>query len=81
MAAEDTGHLDPVQATNLREAFSLVARIRLEHHAVCLRDGAPLDNLIDPETLPELQRATLREALQEVAEQQKKMSSYAPMGV
>ena len=81
VAAEDTGHLDPAQATNLREAFSLVARIRLEHHAACLRDGGPLDNLIDPETLPELQRATLREALQEVAEQQKKMSSYAPMGV
>ena len=81
VAAEDTGHLDPVQATNLREAFSLVARIRLEHHAACLRDGRPLDNLIEPETLPELQRATLREALQEVAEQQKKMSSYAPMGV
>ena len=49
--------------------------------AVNVRDGRPLDNLIEPETLPELQRATLREALQEVAEQQKKMSSYAPMGV
>jgi CBS domain-containing protein len=81
VAAEDTGHLDAVQATNLREAFSLVARIRLEHHAACLRDGKPLDNWVDPETLPALQRATLREALQEVEEQQKKMSSYAPMGV
>jgi CBS domain-containing protein len=81
LAAEDTGHLDAVQATNLREAFSLVARIRLEHHAACLRAGSPLDNLVDPEGLPELQRATLREALQEVAEQQKKMSAYAPIGV
>ena len=81
VAAEDTGHLDAVQATNLREAFSLVARIRLEHHAACLREGRALDNLVDPETLPELQRATLREALQEVAEQQKKMSAYAPMAV
>ena len=58
-----------------------MARIRLEHHAACLRDGLPLDNLVAPDTLPALQRATLREALEEVAEQQKKMSAYAPMGV
>ena len=81
VAAEDTGHLAAAEATNLREAFSLVARIRLEHHAACLRDGLPLDNLVAPDTLPALQRATLREALEEVAEQQKKMSAYAPMGV
>ena len=81
VAAEDTGHLAAAEATNLREAFSLVARIRLEHHAACLRDGRPLDNLVAPDTLPALQRATLREALEEVAEQQKKMSAYVPMGV
>ncbi len=81
VAAEDTGHLASAEATNLREAFSLVARIRLEHHAACLRDGLPLDNLVAPDTLPALQRATLREALEEVAEQQKKMSAYAPMRV
>jgi CBS domain-containing protein len=81
VAAEDTGHLAAAEATNLREAFSLVARIRLEHHAACLRDGLPLDNLVAPDTLPALQRASLREALEEVAEQQKKMSAYAPMGV
>ena len=80
-AAEDIGRLDAVQTTNLREAFSLVARIRLEHHAACLREGRPLDNLVDPETLPALQRATLREAFEEVAEQQRKLSTYAPMGM
>ncbi len=81
VAAEASGSIDAVQTTNLREAFSLVARIRLEHHAACLREGRPLDNLIDPETLPALQRATLREAFEEVAEQQRKLSTYAPMGM
>jgi hypothetical protein len=49
--------------------------------AACLRDGHPLDNLIEPETLPSCSERHMREALQEVAEQQKKMSSYAPLGV
>jgi CBS domain-containing protein len=80
-AAQDTGNLDAEQATALREAFTVVMRVRLEHHAACLRSSVPPDNRVDPGTLPPLQRATLREALREVAAQQKRLSVNVPLGI
>jgi CBS domain-containing protein len=80
-AAQDTGNLDAEQATALREAFAVVMRVRLEHHAVCLRAGTSPDNRVDPDALPPLQRATLREALREVAAQQKRLSVNVPLGI
>jgi CBS domain-containing protein len=81
MAAQETGNLDAEHATALREAFAVVMRIRIEHHAACLRAGVPPDNRIDPGALPPLQRATLREALREVADQQKRLSVNVPLGI
>jgi CBS domain-containing protein len=81
VAAEETGSLDPLQAISLREAFAIVFRARIDHHAACLRDGRTPDNLVRPQELPPLQRATLQEALHEVAGQQKRLSSYAPLGI
>jgi CBS domain-containing protein len=80
-AAQDTGHLDAEQATALREAFVVVMRVRIEHHAACLRAGVPPDNRIDPDALAPLQRASLREALREVAAQQKRLSMNVPLGI
>jgi CBS domain-containing protein len=81
VAAEETGNLEGESATALREAFAVVSRIRMEHHVACLHGGRPLDNRVDPGALPPLQRATLREALHEVAGQQKKLSRFVPMGM
>jgi CBS domain-containing protein len=80
-AAQETGNLDAEQATALREAFAVVMRVRIEHHAACLRAGITPDNRVDPGTLPPLQRATLREALREVADQQKRLSVNVPLGI
>jgi CBS domain-containing protein len=80
-AAQETGALDADQATTLREAFAIVMRVRIEHHAACLRAGAPPDNRVDPGALPSLQRATLREALREVAAHQKRLSVNLPLGI
>ena len=80
-AAQDIGRLDAEHATALREAFTVVMRVRIEHHAACLREGLPPDNRIDPGALPPLQRATLREALREVAAQQKRLSFNVPIGI
>ncbi len=80
-ATQETGNLDAEQATALREAFAVVMGVRIEHHAACLRAGVPPDNRVDPGTLRPLQRATLREALREVAAQQKRLSVNVPLGI
>jgi len=48
-------------AEALREAFTIVCDIRLERHAACIKAGETPDNLIDPEELRPLERASLRE--------------------
>jgi CBS domain-containing protein len=81
VAAQNTGQLDADTATALREAFETVTRIRLEHHAACLADGRPADNRVDPQALPPLRRAGLREALRAVAAAQRRLSVYARPGL
>jgi CBS domain-containing protein len=81
VAAQETGHLDADTATALREAFETVSRIRLEHHAECLAAGRPADNRVDPQSLPPLRRAGLREALRAVAGAQRRLGVYARQGM
>jgi CBS domain-containing protein len=80
-ATQRTGRLDAEAATELREAFAVVTRARLEHHARCLHEGRAADNLVDPAELPPLRRASLREALRAVAAAQRKLSVYVPIGL
>jgi CBS domain-containing protein len=81
VAAQETGSLDAETATALREAFATVSRIRLEHHAACLAQGLPADNRVDPQALPPLRRAGLREALRAVAAAQRRLGVYARPGM
>jgi CBS domain-containing protein len=81
VAAQETGSLDAETATALREAFETVSRIRLEHHAACLAHGRPADNRVDPQALPPLRRAGLREALRAVAAAQRRLGVYARPGM
>jgi CBS domain-containing protein len=81
VAAQETGRLDAETATALREAFETVSRIRLEHHAACLADGRPADNRVDPQELPPLRRAGLRDALRAVAAAQRRLGVYARPGL
>jgi len=81
VAAQETGRLDAETATALREAFATVSRIRLEHHAACLADRRPADNRVDPQELPPLRRAGLREALRAVAAAQRRIGVYARPGL
>ncbi len=80
-AAQESGALDAEAAIALREAFAVVMRVRIEHHAACLRAEIPPDDRVDPGALSPLQRATLREALREVADQQKRLSVNVPLGM
>ena len=45
--------------------------LQLRHHANRLRNGRPVDNIIETWTLPPLTRASLQEALREIVAAQK----------
>jgi len=79
-AVAEVGALDGETAAALKEAFAIVMRIRLDRHAEQVNDGEPVDNVVDPATLPPLTRSQLREAFRAIAHAQKKLSVYAPMG-
>jgi CBS domain-containing protein len=81
VAAEETGGLDRETAQALREAFSLVCTVRLEHHAARIRAGLLPDNLIVPRQLPPLKRAALRESFLAVSRAQKQLSRFVPYGM
>jgi len=55
----------------LREAFISMTHLQLRHHANRLRNGRPVDNVIETWTLPPLTRASLQEAMREIVAAQK----------
>jgi len=57
---------------SLREAFISMSQLQLRHHARLLQAGLAPHNVIDVENLRPLTRATLQEALREVAAAQKR---------
>jgi CBS domain-containing protein len=81
VAAQEVGGMDADTATGLREAFAIVSRIRIAHHAAQVEGGTPIDNLIDPGELAPLARNELREAFRVIAHAQKRLSAYVPSGV
>ncbi len=72
-AAASAGGLDRETADALSEAFAVISRLRFEHHAEVLSDGAAPDNLIAPGELPPIARADLREALHVVRRAQRQL--------
>jgi CBS domain-containing protein len=72
-AVAGAGGLARDEADALAEAFAVIARARLHHHADLIAGGAPADNLVDPGTLAPIARSDLREALQTVRRAQKRL--------
>ena len=81
VAAEEVGAIEPETAGALREAFVLIAGVRLQHHAAQIEAGRQPDNLIDPDDLPPLTRRELREAFRVIAQTQKRLNVYVPLGL
>jgi CBS domain-containing protein len=81
VAVEESAALDGETASALNEAFQIIMRIRLEHHAAQIEAGATPDNVVDPAELRPLTRAQLREAFRAVAHAQKLLSVYVPLGL
>ncbi len=64
---------------SLRDAYTSMSHLQLRHHANRLRNGRPLDNLIDVSTLRPLTKVTLQEALREVAATQRRFPRLAAL--
>lgn len=80
VAAQEAGGLESEVAASLIEAFSIVSRIRLEHHAAKIEAGEQPDNLIEPDQLPPVARLGLREAFRSIAHAQKRLGAFVPQG-
>jgi CBS domain-containing protein len=72
-AAAAAEGLPRADADALAEAFTIVTRVRMDHHAQRLEAGEPADNMIDPGALAPIARGELREALQAVRRAQKRL--------
>jgi CBS domain-containing protein len=81
VAVEEVGGLERETAEALREAFTIVCNIRLERQASCIQAGETPDNLIDPQKLPPLERASLREGFLAIARAQKQLGRFIPLGL
>ena len=81
VAVEEVGGLDAETAGGLREAFAALADIRLHHHAAQIARGEAPNNIVDPDELPPLTRAQLREAFRAIARAQKQLAVYVPLGI
>jgi CBS domain-containing protein len=77
-AAAESGALAPDVADGIKEAFGIVARVRLQHHADQIAAGGAVDNMVDPEKLPPVSRRELREAFRVVAAAQKRVANSLP---
>jgi CBS domain-containing protein len=80
-AAAHAGSLEGERAAALEEAFELVTRLRLEHQAAEVEAGQPPSNRVDPADLAPLARGQLRSALRLVAEAQRALSRFVPLGM
>ena len=77
-AVANVGGLERDVADGLSEAWSVITRLRFEHHAAQIAAGGAPDNLIDPGALPPIARADLREALHVVRRAQKRLGAWSP---
>jgi CBS domain-containing protein len=77
-AVASLGGLDKAVASGLSEAFTVISKLRFEHHAQLLAADAVPDNLIDPGELPPIARSELRVALHVIRRAQKQLGAWAP---
>lgn len=63
IAVEELGALGTDSARGLREAFAILCKVRLEHHAAQLEGDRSPNIIIDPQELPPLARIDVQEAL------------------
>ena len=80
-AAAQAGAVAPDRAAALEVGFELVTRLRLEHQAAEVESGLEPTNRIAPSDLAPLARGQLRSALREVADAQRALARFVPIGM
>jgi CBS domain-containing protein len=55
------------EVEDLRDAYEVISRVRLNHQLACLDAGRPVDNFIDPNTLRKADRVLLKHAFKTLA--------------
>jgi len=80
-ARTELGALGTDTARGLREAFAILCKVRLEHHAAQIEAGRAPDNLIDPLELPPLARIDVPEALRAIIVAQKMLGHFMRPGM
>jgi CBS domain-containing protein len=79
IAVRESDGEETVAERSLREAYTSMAHLQLRHHAYAIRNGRPLDNVIDVSTLRPLTKVTLQEAMREVAAVQSRFPRLAAL--
>ena len=82
-AATESGSLAADVGAGLEEAFEIIARVRLHHHAAQIEAGGTVgavDNLVNPDKLAPVERRELHEAFKTVQSAQKRLGAYVPQG-
>lgn len=74
--AETRGRIDGATRDNLAEAFRLLWRVRLEHHAGCISNGRPVDDVVDGDAVGSLSRAELLEAFRIIRREQRSLGHH-----
>jgi CBS domain-containing protein len=77
-AVANVGGLERDVADGLTEAWSVITRLRFEHHAAQIAEGGAPDNLIDPGAMPPIARTDLKKALHVVRRAQKRLGAWSP---
>lgn len=72
--AVGSGRIDAELGTGLQEAFRLLWRVRLEHHARLIAEGAPPDDHVRPAEIGPVARRGLKEAFRTIERAQRLLS-------
>ncbi|RMB08206.1 putative nucleotidyltransferase substrate binding domain-containing protein [Eilatimonas milleporae] len=72
------GALSPQDVQDMKDTFTLLSEVRLQHQVAQLAEGRPADNRVDPDTLSPLEREHLRDAFSVIRTHQEALSrTYA----
>ena len=67
LAAGARGLFTPGEVEDLRDAYEVISRVRLDHQLACVDAGRPADNFIDPGTLRKSDQVLLKHAFKVLA--------------
>jgi CBS domain-containing protein len=79
VAVRETDGVETVAERSLRESYLSMQHLQLRHHANAVRAGRELDNIIKVNELRPLTKATLQEAMREVAAAQSRFPRLAAL--